>query len=365
MQPEPPPAGHRRDLTRTVFSVLFLVLLIGGSLWVMRPFLGPAIWAVTVVVATWGLMLRAQALLWGKRYLAVAVMTLLLLLLLVVPLTAALVTIVENADRLTEWAKLAAEFNLPDAPPRWMVELPLIGDLLAGAWASLNALGVRDLLPRLSPYAGDLTRWFVAQVGGLGLVAFQFLVTVAIAGVLYATGEEAATLVRRFAHRLGGERGEGVVALTGGAIRGVAMGVGATAVVQSVLAGLGLWAAGVPFTGLLTAVAFMLCIAQIGPAPVLVGAAVWAFVTDSTGWGIGLLVWAGIVGTLDNVLRPMFIRLGADLPFLLIFGGVVGGLLSFGLVGIFVGPVVLAVAWTLLESWMSDGEDHAETPPQA
>ena len=361
--PVPPAASSARDLTRTVLAVLFLAMLIGSTLWVLRPFIGPAVWAVTVVVATWGLMLRAQRLLWGRRSLAVVVMTVALLLVLVVPLTAALVTIVDNADRMSSWAKLASEYHFPEQPPAWLVQLPVVGDTLASAWASLTALGLRDLLPRLSPYAGDLTKWFVAQVGGLGAVAFQFLVTVAIAGVLYATGEEAAQLARRFARRLAGAHGTDAVELAGGAIRGVALGVGVTAVVQAVLAGLGMWAAGVPVAGLLTALAFMLCIAQVGPLPVLLGAAVWAFYNDATGWGIALLVWSALVGTLDNVLRPWLIKLGADLPFLLIFAGVIGGLLSLGLVGIFVGPVVLAVAWTLLLRWLEAGEPAEPAEP--
>jgi predicted PurR-regulated permease PerM len=348
-----------RDLTRIVFAVLFLGLLIGSVLWVLRPFIGPLIWAVTVVVATWGLMRRVQALLWGRRALAVAVMTTVLALVLIVPLTAALVTIVENADRLAEWGRVAAEFELPEAAPAWLTGLPLVGGLIADAWSSLSALGLRDVLARLSPYAGNVTKWFVAQVGGLGSVLFQFFVTVVIAGVLYATGEEAAALARRFARRLAGPDGEDAVKLAGDAILGVALGVGATAVVQAVLAGLGMWAAGVPFAGLLTALAFMLCIAQIGPLPVLLGATGWAFYSGATGWGIGLAVWSLFVGTIDNVLRPWFIRMGADLPFLLIFAGVIGGLLSLGLVGIFVGPVVLAVGWTLLERWLDSGEPPA------
>jgi predicted PurR-regulated permease PerM len=284
----------------------------------------------------------------------------------VVPLTAALLTIVENADRLAGWAKLVTEYEVPEQPPAWLVGLPLVGDLLASAWASLADLGLRDLLPRLSPYAGNVTKWFVTQVGGLGTVGFQFLLTVGIAGVLYATGEEAVALVRRFARRLAGDNGSDAVVLAGGAIRGVALGVGVTAVVQAVLAGLGMWAAGVPFAGLLTALAFMLCIAQVGPVPVLLGAAGWLFFTGDTGWGIGLLVWSTFVGTMDNVLRPWLVRFGADLPFLLIFAGVVGGLLSLGLVGIFVGPVVLAVAWTLLLRWLdaeaADALDPTDSP---
>jgi predicted PurR-regulated permease PerM len=343
-----------RDLARTTFGVLFIGLLLGTSLWILRPFLGPTIWATMVVVATWPLMLRVQGLLWGRRGLAVTVMTLLLLLLFVVPLVLAIVTIVGNADRLVEWAKLAATYRLPDAPPLWLVNLPMVGGMAERAWQQAAELGLRDLLPRLSPYAGDLTRWFVAEVGSIGVLLFQFLLTVVIAAVMYSHGEEAADLVRRFARRLAGDRGDGAVVLAGGAIRGVALGVGVTALVQAVLGGLGVALAGVPFATLLSALMFMLCIAQIGPMPVLLAAAGWAFYDGSTGWAVFLVVWALIVGTLDNVLRPVLIRMGADLSLLLIFAGVIGGLFAFGLVGIFVGPVMLAVGYTLLEAWMRD-----------
>jgi predicted PurR-regulated permease PerM len=141
------------------------------------------------------------------------------------------------------------------------------------------------------------------------------------------------------------------VVLAGQAIRGVALGVGVTAVVQSVLGGIGLAVADVPYAGVLTIVMFMLCIAQLGPVLVLAPATAWLYWSGETGWGTFLLAVTLVVGTLDNVLRPMLIRMGADLPLLLIFGGVIGGLLAFGLVGIFIGPVVLAVAYRLLEAW--------------
>jgi predicted PurR-regulated permease PerM len=180
---------------------------------------------------------------------------------------------------------------------------------------------------------------------------------------MYAHGDEAARLARRIGSRLAGTRGAGVVQLAGDAIRGVALGVGVTAILQSLLSGAGLALAGVPFAGLLTALVFMLCIAQVGPVPVLVPAALWAFWNGDTGWGIFLLALTAVVATLDNVLRPVLIRMGADLPLLLIFAGVIGGLFAFGLVGIFVGPVVLAVAWTLLEAWLADGEAAAQRQP--
>ncbi len=346
----------RHDLTRTTFAVLFIGMLIAATLWILRPFLGPAIWATMVVVATWPLMRRVQGWLWGRRGLAVAVMLLALLLLFVVPLALAIVTIVGNADRIIEWARLAATWHLPQSAPDWATSLPLVGGWVQRLWEQATAFGLPELLPKLSPYAGNATRWFVAQIGSVSFVLLQFLLTVAIAGVLYSSGEGATHLARRFARRLAGERGADAVQLAGDAIRGVALGVGVTALVQSVLGGLGLALAGVPFAGLLTAVMFMLCIAQIGPMPVLLAAAGWVLWGGATGWGVFLVVWAVVVGTLDNFLRPMLIRMGADLPLLLIFAGVIGGLLAFGLVGIFVGPVVLAVAYTLLLAWMGDIE---------
>jgi predicted PurR-regulated permease PerM len=128
-----------------------------------------------------------------------------------------------------------------------------------------------------------------------------------------------------------------------------------TALVQSALGGIGLAVAGVPLPGLLTAVLLILCIAQVGPMPVLLGATAWLFLTEATGWGIFLLAWSLVVGTMDNFLRPALIRKGADLPLLLIFAGVIGGLLAFGLVGLFVGPVVLAVTYTLADAWVRGG----------
>jgi predicted PurR-regulated permease PerM len=168
------------------------------------------------------------------------------------------------------------------------------------------------------------------------------------------TGETAARGVLKFARRLAGARGDQVVRLAGQAIRGVALGVVVTAVVQSVLGGIGLAIAGVPFAPVLTALMFMLALAQIGPAPVLLGALAWLWWQDSTGWFIAMLIWSIAVGSLDNVLRPILIRRGADLPLLLIFAGVIGGLFAFGLLGLFVGPVLLAVAYTLLDAWVAE-----------
>jgi predicted PurR-regulated permease PerM len=348
----------RLALAQTTLGVLALATLIGASLWVLRPFIGPTIWAAMVVIASWPLMRRVQAAVGGRRWLATLVMTLALLLLFVVPLVVAIGTIVGNADLIVGWAKMAASYRMAE-PPTWLAALPLVGTLLADLWRQLVDAGAGGLLQRLSPYAGNLTRWFVSEVGSLGFLVLQFMLTAGVAAVMYHDGEVWAHNALRIGERLGGERGRHLVELAGDAVRGVALGVGGTALVQSVLGGIALKITGVPLAGLLTAVMLMLCLAQIGPLPVLLAAVGWLFWQGDTTWAVVLLVASTVVGTIDNVIRPVLIRLGADLPILLILAGVVGGLFAFGLVGIFVGPVVLAVAWTLLAAWVGDADPLA------
>jgi predicted PurR-regulated permease PerM len=344
----------RNDIPRVTLAVLFIGALILASFWVLRPFIAPAIWATMIVVTTWPMLRWLEARLGRRRALATVLMTLLLVLLFVLPLMGAIVTIIGHADGIVDKAKALAAHELPPPPP-WLGELPLVGERLVPIWEQAVAAGAKGLIAHLAPYADDIARWFVAQAGSLGFVFVQFVLTALLAAVMYAGGEAAAAGLRRFARRLAGLQGDKALTLAGQAIRGVALGVGVTAVVQAVLGGIGLAIAGVPFVGLLTAVMLLLGIAQIGCGPVLLAATGWLFWRGETGWGSFALVWSVAVMTLDNVLRPLLIKRGADLPLLLIFAGVVGGLLAFGLVGLFVGPVVLAVAYTLLDDWMRAG----------
>jgi len=345
----------QNDLPRTTLGVLFIGVLIVAALWILKPFLAATIWAVMIVVSTWPMLRWFQSRLWGRRGLAVLVMTLLILMLLVVPLMLAISTIVRNTDTIVAKAGMLATLQLPP-PPSWVGDLPLVGERAVALWEQAAAAGSAGLLTRVIPYADDIAKWFVAQAGSVGLVFVQFLVTAALAAVMYTGGEAAAMAIRRFGYRLAGEQGDSVVVLAGQAIRGVALGVGVTAVVQAGLGGIGLAIAGVPFAGLLTAVMLLMCIAQLGPALVMFPAVAWVYWSGDPVWGTFLLVWSIVVGTMDNFLRPMLIRLGADLPLLLILAGVIGGLLAFGLIGIFVGPVVLAVTYTLLGAWVGSGD---------
>jgi predicted PurR-regulated permease PerM len=358
--PENSPASSvRQDLTRTTLAVMCLLLLIASTLWVLRPFLAAGVWATMLVVSTWPLLKSLQARLGNRRAAAVALMTLGMLFLLILPLWVAIDTIARHADGVTALAQSVADSGLPP-PPEWVVGVPVVGAKVAAAWAHTAQAGPDGLVARLAPYAADAVKWVFGRAGSVGGMLVHFLLVVIVSAILYANGESAARGVRRFGRRLAAEHGENSVILAGQAIRAVALGVGVTAVVQTVMGGIGLAVAGVPAAGLLSAVMLMLCLAQLGPALVLFPAVGWLYWTGESAWGTFLLVWSLVVTSLDNVLRPALIKKGADLPLLLIFAGVIGGMLGFGLIGIFVGPVVLAVTYTLLQAWIEDGLGKAD-----
>lgn len=346
------PTDRSFDLARVTFQLLALAALIASSFWILRPFLIPMTWAVMIVVATWPLLKLAQAGLGGRRGLAAAAMTIVLLLVFATPIYFGVKTLVASARHVNEWSQWLATLTIPP-PPNWLETVPAIGPRLAEYWQRLGATTQTELSEFLLPYARGAVLVLFTQVGNLGRLIIDVFLTLVIAAVLYAAGDTAAQGVVRFARRLAGPQGEQSVHLAGQAVRAVALGVVVTAFVQSTLAGIGLAIVGVPFAGALTVVMFIFSIAQVGPMPILIPAVIWVFLTHGAGWGTLLLVWTVVCGVLDNVLRPVLIKRGADLPLLLIFAGVIGGLIAFGVIGLFIGPVVLAVAHALVVAWVS------------
>lgn len=352
----------KADLAKTVISIMALCGLIAAVFWIVRPFLSAGIWATFIAVSTWPLLIRLQKILWGKRGLAAAVMTLALLLVALLPFLGAVATLINNGDAIANFAKALPAYHLP-APPGFLEKVPVVGEKAAQTWQKLAEGGMQGLMDKVSPYAMKVAQWFAGRVGSLGVLLAQVLLTVVITAVLYASGEGAAETVRAFLHRLLGQRGDDLLPLIGGAIRGVAMGVVVTALIQSVFGGIGLGIAGVPFAAPLTAAMLILCIAQVGPGLVLIPAVVWGFYSLGTGWGVFLLIWSIVAMTMDNFIKPVLIKSGAPIPLLVVFAGVLGGLMSLGLVGIFVGPVVLAVARVLFLAWLEwDGGPPAGAP---
>src|SRR5215472_11316722 len=294
------------DLTRILLSVAAIGGLIVASFWILRPFLPALIWATMIVVATWPALRAAQAHLWGKRGLAVTVMTLVMLMLVIAPFAIGVSTIVEHGDTIVAWTRALETLSVP-GPPAWVLTLPVIGDRVAAEWQRIASTRTEDLAAHLTPYLKAIAFWILAQVSGLGALFIQLPLTVAISGILYAKGEAVAAAVRMFARRLAGDAGERVAVLSAQAVRAVALGIVVTALIQSIAAGVGLAVTGVPRAGLLTAVMFLLGVAQIGPAPVLIGAVAWLYWKQQALWGTVMIIWAIVTISLDNFLRPLLI----------------------------------------------------------
>jgi len=345
-------ANHPTEIVRSTLAVLFIGLLITTCLWILRPFLFSLAWAVMIVIATWPLLLTVQRGCWNRRWLAVLVMSLALLLLLVLPLSFAILTILESTGDLVVLLNKLKTVSL-GAPPEWFDKVPLFSQKLIDRWLQLSVISPQELSDKLAPYVNTTLKWFVAQVGNIGLLVVQFLLMVILAAVLYAQGEHASELVCSFARRLAGDRGFEAALLSAAAIRSVAIGIVGTAIIQSALGGVGLVVAGVPAVTLLIAIMMLLCIAQIGPGLVLFPAVIWLYWSGESTWGTVLLIWSIVVAVSDNFLRPFLIKKGADLPLILILAGVIGGLVAFGVIGLFVGPVMLAVTYTLLLAWIN------------
>jgi predicted PurR-regulated permease PerM len=272
--------------------------------------------------------------------------------------TLALITIVRNAQEITGQIRLIESMTLP-SPPASLERLPLAGGRLAAKWRHFAALDADQRAALLTPYLQSALQWFASKAGSVGAMLIQFLLTTIISAILFANGERTRDGILRFATRLAGRQGHDVAILAARTIRGVVLGVVGTALLQTAIGGLGLLITGVPAASLLSAVMLFLCLAQIGPVPVLVPAVAWLYWSGRSGAGSTLLVIAVVTIATDNIVRPLLIKRGANLPLLLIFAGVIGGLIAFGIIGLFIGTVVLTVGYTMLGSWVS-AEDRAD-----
>jgi predicted PurR-regulated permease PerM len=348
------------DITHTTLSVLVLALLVASTIWILSPFFTSIVWATIVTVATWPILIRLQAVLGGRRGRAVAVMTITILLVVFIPVSLAVRTIVTNAQQITTEIRSIERIELPP-PPAWLMQVPVVGERISVSWTEFAALSPEQRAAELTPYLQASLQWFAVKAGSFGTVLVQFLLTTIISAIAFAKGETVRDGILRFARRLAGQQGYDVALLAARTIRGVVLGIVVTAFAQAAIGGAGLLISGVPAAGLLTAVMLFLCLAQLGPLPVLIPVVVWLYWSGRTFGGTALLVIALLTGAFDNIVRPWLIKRGADLPLVLIFAGVLGGLIAFGIMGLFIGPVILTVAYTLLARWVSDGE-LAESP---
>ena len=349
------------DIPQIVFTLMLITLLIVACFWVVQPFILGFAWASMVVIATWPLMLKLQSVLWGRRSLAVIAMTLILILLFVIPVALLVNSLIDNSAPVIQWAT-SGHIQIPRL--EWLNQIPMIGEKLYSSYHKLVAGGGGALMTKVQPYIGRTTGFFVAQAGHVGRLMIHLGLMLLFSVLLYWRGEQVGNGIRHFAFRLASHRGDASVLLAGQAIRAVALGVVVTALVQGVLGGIGLAISGIPYATLLTVLMILFCLVQLGPLLVLVPAIIWLYWSGDTTWGTVLLVWSCVVGTLDNVLRPMLIRMGADLPMILILSGVIGGLFAFGMIGLFIGPVVLAVSYRLVSVWMHEAPAPDQNPEE-
>ena len=358
--PSPNDHGHLTQTLETTLRIGVILLLIAWCLQILSPFLLPIIWAGIIAVALYPAFLQLTTALGGRNLLAGTVTALLLLLLLVVPMILLGDTLVEMS---LELAKRVREGSLVlPPPPDNVAGWPLIGPPLAEFW-SLASRNLQAALGTLLPYLKPAAGWLVSAGTGAGLGVLQSLAAILIAGVMLARADIGKRIGQALIGKLAGIRGAELADLIEKTVRGVAAGILGVAIIQALLSGLGMLAAGVPGAGLWTLVALLACVVQIGPSLVLIPAVIYLFSFSEPFVAVAFLVWSIFVILIDNVLKPLLMGRGVNAPIAVLFVGAIGGLLTMGIVGLFVGAVVLVIGHTLLMAWLGLVEDSTAATP--
>ncbi len=347
---EPMPFGARRLSVEQIVGFLALFLLAIGCFFVLRPFISAILWAIILVFSTWPAFRRLQAWLGGRWTLAAGVMTLLIAIMLLLPLIMIGTSLAETGQTLLEAIRETIRAGLP-ALPGWVLGIPIVGPAFSDIWSeiSVNTSAVVDLV---QPYFGALRDVAVASGIAVGSGILEISLSLLITFFLFRDGGKGAERATRLIERVVGGRARSLVQIAFGTIEGVVHGLIGTALVQGVLAGIGFFIAGIPSAMVLGFLCFVLSLFPVGAPLVWIPATIWLFQQGELGWAIFMGLWGGlIVSSVDNFLKPYLISRGTRMPFLLIFMGVVGGALTFGFIGIFIGPTLLAVGYALIKEW--------------
>jgi predicted PurR-regulated permease PerM len=251
--------------------------------------------------------------------------------------------------------------KLAPEPPAWVSEVPVVGSKVTALWHRA-ATDMEGVAAGLRPQIGSAARWLLAKGAGMGLAALELLLVLLISALLYGSGEILAGYVRSFAERLGGHRSLHSLSIAIQTIRGVSLGIIGTAAIQGALSAIGFWLADVPGWVLLSCIGFVSALLQIGTGLVWLPVAAWLFYQDAHGWAAFTVIWGIFINTIDNFIKPYLISQGSGLPLALIFMGVLGGLLTWGFIGIFLGPTLLATGYTLLKSWLEQTSAESAAP---
>lgn len=346
----------RARLERNLGWIALLLLLI-GCLLVLRPFASALLWAAVLCFSSWPLYRRLLKLLRGRRTLAALLMALGMILVMLLPFLVVGMALADNVKEFTFAARTWLDAG-PPAPPDWLAKVPVVGQQAAERWQIL-ATDSAKLLEVTKRFIEPVGTWLLIAGVAIGSGLLQLALSILIAFFLFRDGNAIAERLTTGIERIGGERGTHLLEVAGNTVRGVVYGILGTGLVQALMAGLGFLIAGVPGAALLTLLTFFLSVVPVGPPLVWLPAALWLFHQGSTGWGIFMLAWGAVVSSVDNVVKPWLISQGSDLPFILIFFGVLGGALMFGFIGVFIGPTLLAVGYRLVEEWASANREMA------
>jgi predicted PurR-regulated permease PerM len=335
---------------RNYTRIATVVLLALGCLYVLKPFLAAILFAAAVVISSWPLYLRLLARMRGRRTLAALTMTLTLTLLVIIPLALVAYNLADDVARTYGDVTDAIEHNSL-APPDWVRRMPLVGARLDTYLRELVAS--RDRMSELLQRMIEPARHYLLAAGiMLGTGVAQMSLAAFVSFFFYRDGSALLRVVSVVMRRVAGDGAEQVEEIVSQTVRGVMYGLLGTALAQALVAAIGFAIAGVPAVPLLAALVFVASMAPVGPPVVWGGAALWLFSQGRTGWGIFMIVWGVLViSSVDNVVRPLLISRGSSLPFVLTLLGVLGGVLAFGFVGIFIGPTLLAVGYSLMSDW--------------
>ena len=332
-------------------TLVVLAILIVGCFLVLQPFLTAIVWAAILCLTMWPLFMRLSAWLGGRLGLAAFVMVALIAVTMLAPFVIAGVTLAENADRVGAAVRLAIANGPPD-PPSWVAGLPLVGESVAATWATF-AHDTAGLLEEAHAYI-EPARDVLLEAGKTVLAGLiQLALSVFIAFFFFRDGEAISERARGALERLAGGRGQRLAAVATLTVRGVVVGILGTALAQGVLMAIGLLLVGIKAAPLLGLVTFFLSPVPVGPPLVWITAGLWLLQQGAIGSGTFILLWGLlVVSTVDNILKPLIISRGSDLPFVLVLLGVLGGAVAFGFIGVFLGPVLLAVGAALVREWV-------------
>jgi predicted PurR-regulated permease PerM len=333
-------------------TLAMLAMLIAGCFFVLQPFITAIVWAAILCTTTWPLYLRLVARMRGRETYAAFAMVILLSLLMIAPFVVVGATIADNAALVSAWGRSLLAAGPPRAPA-WVAGLPIVGATIANYWNNM-ANDTAQLLDVVGNYLEPLRKFAVASGASVVGAILQMTLSIFIAWFMFRDGHAIVAHIRGAAQRIAGERGAHLAFVATATVRGVVVGILGTALVQGVVAAIGFWIAGIQAAPLLGLLTFVLSPVPVGPPLVWVPAGLWLIQTGQTGWGLFVLLWGMLaVSTIDNVIKPLIISRGVDLPFVLVLLGVLGGVIAFGFIGVFLGPVLLAVGYALLLEWAS------------